>query len=98
MSWKSIEMQVALPRTQDTGKMQEQIQKQSEQVQGALTQSQLEEEKIKRTRVNQSGKSEKVKLKKERINKSSDEMEEHLNNEEDEIAHPYLGKRIDLNG
>ncbi|MBN6206622.1 hypothetical protein JYK21_09155 [Ralstonia pickettii] len=97
MGWKSIELQVALPRTQDAGKIQEQLQKQPEVLQGTLTQSQLEREKIKRSRVNQLEKSEKVKLKKTKVTDDSSKTEEEIGTVE-EIVHPYLGKSIDLNG
>lgn len=95
MGWKSIEMQVALPRTQDAGKIQEQLQKQSEQMQGALTQAQLEQEKLKRTRVNHSEEMEKLKLKKE-TEESTYELQEFENQEEDGVIHPYLGNKVDI--
>ncbi|WP_405102148.1 hypothetical protein [Oceanobacillus sp. FSL H7-0719] len=97
MSWKSIEMQVALPRTQDAGKIQEQLQKQPEILQSALTQSQLKQEKIKRTRVSESEKSEKLRLKKDKTDSSSQELEKEIVAEKD-ITHPYLGKSVDFNG
>lgn len=73
------------------------MQKQSEVLQGTLTQSQLEREKIKRSRVNQFEKSEKVKLKKAKEDNNSFKTGEEIDTEE-EIVHPYLGKSIDLNG
>lgn len=95
MGWKSIEMQVALPRTQDAGKIQEQLQKQSEQMQGALTQTQLEQEKLKRARVNHLEEMEKLKLKKE-TEESKLEHEEFESQEEDGVTHPYLGNKVDI--
>lgn len=95
MGWKSIEMQVALPRTQDAGKIQEQLQKQSEQMQGALTQTQLEQEKLKRARVNQLEEMEKLKLKKE-TEESTREHEEFESQEEAGVTHPYLGNKVDI--
>ena len=41
MGLKSIELQVALPRSQDAGKMQEQMMRQGQQFQETLTEQQL---------------------------------------------------------
>lgn len=97
MVWKSIGLQVALPRTQDAGKIQEQLQKQPEVLQGMHTQSQLEREKVKRSCVNQFEKAEKVKAKKAKADDKTSKGEVNTGTEE-EIVHPYLGKSIDLNG
>jgi flagellar motor protein MotB len=101
MGLKSIEMQVALPRTQDAGKMQEQMQRQGEQLQGTLAQAQQEKEKSARTQVKETEAAEELKLKKEAEEKQqedAEEKEEKHNAHQEETEHPYLGKRIDLNG
>lgn len=94
MGLKSIEMQVALPRTQDVGKIQEQMDRQGQLLQGALLQSQLEKEKIKRTQIQQSEKSSPTKNKKE----SDKGQQKQKSPNKVRSDHPYLGKRIDFNG
>ncbi|PAV30026.1 hypothetical protein CIL05_09115 [Virgibacillus profundi] len=101
MGWKSIEMQVALPRTQDAGKLQDQMQKQSQQFQGSLAQSQLKQEELKRKRINESDHiNDGVKIKKERDNDSNDNDQEQEKSQQlnKKTNHPYLGSRLDLNG
>lgn len=98
MGWKSIEMQVALPRTVDAGKVQEQLQKQSEQMQGALAASQMEQERIKRTKVGETEDMEQLKLKKEQEDKHQSELKKSDIAKDVDSSHPYLGKRIDFNG
>lgn len=100
MSWKSIDLQVALPRTQDAGKIQEQMTKQSEHFQESLAQSQLEQEKQKRKTVNEMEETIKAE-----INKDQEKHKEQGNNKEDtseekeqEMKHPYLGSNIDFSG
>lgn len=51
MSWKSIEMQIALPRTQDAGKIQEQMEQRGKLVQESLAINQTTTEELKRTTV-----------------------------------------------
>lgn len=98
MGWKSIEMQVALPRTVDAGKVQEQLQKQSEHIQGALTASQLEQERIKRTNVGKTEDMEQLKLKKEQKDNPESETKKSGIAKDIDSSHPYLGKRVDFNG
>lgn len=103
MSWKSVEMQVALPRTQDAGKMQEQMSKQQQRFQETLAQHQLREDIIKRRKVQEyeEVKEQKIDPDKEQENQSSqdpnDEGQRNEKNaqEQSSINHPYLGQRID---
>lgn len=101
MSWKSVEMQVALPRTQDAGKLQEQMSKQNDRFQESLAQSQLREQQLKRKRVNEF---EKIKDKKllddEEKSKGSDDDNEKTNDEhtKQDTNHPFLGNKIDFSG
>lgn len=102
MSWKSIEMQVALPRVQDAGKIQEQMQKQGQHYGDSLTQSQLKQEELKRKRVSESEDIQDLKLKKDTEDDSNNQSEEQsgdsIQTQEEKINHPYLGNRLDLNG
>src|SRR5699024_5847404 len=105
MGLKSIEMQVAIPRSQDAGKMQEQLSRQGQQFQETLTEQQLREEIIKRHKTNRQ---EKV-LKRE-VDEDEDranEQEHQERNEDNEekqhrlkqkMRHPYLGRQIDWSG
>lgn len=101
MSWKSIEMQVALPRTQDAGKLQENISKQSQQFQNELTQQQIEKDKLQQQRVNEFENIENLKTNDEQEEenasgeKSSQECEENITIDEQLLEHPYLGSHID---
>src|SRR5690625_1730084 len=102
MSLKSIELQVAIPRTHDAGKMQDQMTKQSQNFQDTLTKKQLEEELLRRTKVNeyeaviQQNVSDEEKQKKE----DKDERKEQQSKEDEKLKlnHPYLGKKIDFSG
>lgn len=94
-------MQVALPRTQDAGKLQDQMSKNNERFQGSLAQSQLKQELLKRKRVNKFEKTSKKQINKE--NESSEDFPERDNDtshspEEPNLTHPYLGKEIDFSG
>ncbi|MEI3604623.1 hypothetical protein SPD48_02875 [Pseudogracilibacillus sp. SE30717A] len=101
MGFKSIELQVAIPRSQDAGKMQEQLMRQGQQFQETLTQQQLREEVINRGKVNEyenvqdstedKDSSEKQKQKQKQKNKIKVENAQP-------IDHPYLGKNIDFSG
>gem|GEM_PF-3942154 len=52
MSWKAVDMQVALPRTQDARQLQEQRSKQHQRFQESLAHTQLKQEVINRKPVN----------------------------------------------
>lgn len=96
MGLKSIEMQVALPRTQDSGKIQEQVHKQGEHVQSTLTASQLKEDKIKRNRIQELENTNSFLEKNE-----SDTLKQDVYGKQSGGAtsrHPFLGRRIDFNG
>jgi hypothetical protein len=96
MSWKSVELQVALPRTQDAGKLQDQMHKSNQHFQEALAQSQLIQENQKRKKVQEF---EEIHLQKE------GQKENNLSNKDinvpgadattDSIQHPYLGINFD---
>lgn len=102
MSWKSIEMQVALPRVQDAGKVQEQIMKQSQHFQESLAQSQIKLEEEKKKRVNTFENVQAKRIAKE--GKGMPPPDHRLNDESQRetsgkcLAHPYLGRHFDFNG
>ena len=101
MSWKSIEMQVALPRTQDAGKLQDNMTKQGQQFQSELTQQQLEKDKVQQKRVNEFEDVENLKtdVNQDKEDSTSNQSEQGDGQEEtveeQSIEHPYLGSRID---
>src|SRR5699024_6241966 len=100
-SWKSVEMQVALPRTQDAGKLQEQMSKQNQRFQESLAHNQLRQEQLKRKRVNKYEKVEDLKVTEdEKHSSDSDQTEEDKQTkpEKETIEHPYLGSKIDFSG
>src|SRR5690625_1582530 len=101
MGLKSVEMQVAITRSQDASKMQDQMTRQGQQFQETLTQQQLREDVLKRTQINEH---EKVSLRenedeeKERERRERERRKQLLSKENDKqsIDHPYLGTMIDL--
>lgn len=96
MGWKSIELQVAIPRSQDAGKVQQQLLNQSQQYQTSLTQHQLLEELRKRKQVNRMHPAHLSKLGRQaKISSSVTKKKQSKCNMD---KHPYLGKEIDLNG
>lgn len=103
MSLKLVEMQVALPRTQDAGKLQEQLQQRGQlQNDQALYNVQKEEEK-KRTSVIKQEQKDEAKFHKEH-HQGMDKENRQINSvkykheaAEDE-KHPYKGTLIDFIG
>lgn len=105
MSLKAIEMQVALPRTMDAGKMQEQLQQRGQTLNDVAAERTLKEEEQKRTTVIKQEQKSNVKLsQEERGNKKnsdehkSKEKEKSRNEIEKKEKHPYKGSRIDFSG
>jgi len=96
LSWKSIEMQVALPRTQDAGKLQEQACKQHQHFQASLAMNQLKQEERKRKKVNDCESIDLLKNKKEGTAAIS--HHEGKKKAQHKAEHPYLGTNIDFNG
>ncbi|GAA5415131.1 hypothetical protein Pryu01_00155 [Paraliobacillus ryukyuensis] len=99
MSWKAVEMQVALPRVQDASKIQEQIQQRGQFIQDTLASKQIIQEEIKRKTVNHS--EENHKLANNKKNNRPTSLSEQKNNEQQaqqpKIRHPYLGYLFDIN-
>ncbi|WP_249869761.1 hypothetical protein [Oceanobacillus saliphilus] len=90
-------MQVALPRVQDAGKVQENIMKQGQHFQESLGQIQMKQEERKRKKVNESEETTKINADKEN-SESKVERNSKRSDKEIEIDHPFLGKQIDFNG
>lgn len=99
MGLKSVEMQVALPRTQDAGKMQDDAMRQNQQFQDKLTQNQLKQDTLKRSKVNEYDDIHKrdVLDAKNKLSGESNESTEQGHTDK-RINHPYLGKNIDFSG
>lgn len=100
LSLKSIELQVALPRSQDAGKLQDQMSREGQRFQESLAQSQLKKDVKKRKTVNEFEKMTKSKIEDEEFKekqRSSPKEKEEAELEE-VIDHPYLGNKIDFSG
>ena len=103
VSWKSIELQVALPRVQDAGKEQDLMSKQNQRFQETLSQSQLQEEIQKRKQVNKFDPLKKTDLteqekEEEERKQENNKQKQKSENTEEELKHPYLGSNIDFSG
>ncbi|AIF43736.1 hypothetical protein [Virgibacillus sp. SK37] len=101
MSWKSIELQVALPRTMEAGKLQDQLHKQPQHTQHLLTESQLKREVKKQTRVNNTELQRKIMGNKHSQENHHKTMEETRNGHREINTldkHPYLGTKVDFKG
>jgi len=105
MSLKSIEMQVALPRTMDAGKIQEQLQQRGQNMNDFATIRNQKENEQKRTSVVKQEQKSHVKLSQDNRDGKSDTEEREKSqgkkskvlNEEKE-KHPYKGNVIDFSG
>ncbi|WP_234402427.1 hypothetical protein [Oceanobacillus damuensis] len=90
-------MQVALPRTQDAGKIQENMMKQGQHFQESLGQTHIKQEELKRKKVNESEETNKTNKDKEGSQSQGENNNTHSDHEK-EIDHPFLGKQVDFNG
>lgn len=101
MSLKSVEMQVALPRTHDAGKIQEQLQQRGQLQNDMAAISAEKEERMKKSGIlrqeqkdiarfhhNQGGKEENQQKK--------DDKEKQQ--QQDKENHPYKGTKLDIRG
>jgi|SRR5690625_125505 len=100
MGWKSIELQVALPRTQEAGRYQDQLSKQNQRFQESLAQSQLRQQELQRKRTNRFEKTLHKKVTdEEQTNKNDDRETKKKNDKRDskeKLLHPYLGRQVDI--
>ncbi|MCA0983302.1 hypothetical protein LCL89_04470 [Halobacillus yeomjeoni] len=97
MSWKSVELQVALPRVLDAAKLQEQIAQRNPTMQQMISQEQRKTDEKKRQTVN-----EQDNVEDRRLGEESSNLPYVRNNgkkkEEQSLEHPFLGKKIDYSG
>lgn len=101
MSLKAIEMQIALPRTHDAGKIQEQIQQRGQQLQEHAAQRVTKEDELKRTTVIKNNQKQEARLNKDGQSSSEqDHSRQQQKKKEDSLQqnHPYKGKIIDYSG
>lgn len=105
MSLKLVELQVALPRTQDLGKMQEQLQQKGQHLQGHLAAAQQKHDSEQRKQVNKYNETEKNKLQKDDQNPSNGSSYAQKNrkpkkqqSQQVQGHHPYKGNLIDIEG
>lgn len=100
LGFKSVELQIAIPRTQDATKLQEQLSKQSQHFQNSLTQTQVKQEEIKRQQVNHSENVDYLNVKSDGDRDTFEDGEDgngepDKDNKSDKIEHPYLGVNVD---
>ncbi|MDZ5473454.1 hypothetical protein SM124_17205 [Bacillus sp. 31A1R] len=103
MSLKAIEMQIALPRTHDAGKLQEQIQQRGQLQNDLASHSVHKEEEKKRTSVIKQEETDHVQLShKEKEKQDSEQKKRQKQKEEIQIKekerHPYKGNYVDFSG
>ncbi len=103
MSLKLVELQVALPRTQDLGKIQEQMQQKGQLIQDHLASAQQKEDIEKKKQVNKYDETTKNELQKDRQNsKGAFDSKKRKKQKEQtlqaESHHPYKGNLIDIEG
>ncbi|MCJ8006290.1 hypothetical protein ACFFF5_03830 [Lederbergia wuyishanensis] len=103
MSLKSIEMQVAIPRTVEAGKMSEQLQQRGQVIVEQATEEMKEKVERERTGIIETDSKGKLLL---NDNKSSGQHNDGLQSKKKKVRqlkkvvanHPYKGKTIDYNG
>ena len=101
VSLKLIELQVAVPRTQDIGKIQEQIEQRGQLSQEQLTVGMQKKDERKRKQVNNNEKNDRATLTLKQTSHMHESQEEpEMVEDEDEYKqnHPYKGKFIDFSG
>lgn len=108
MGLRALEMQVAIPRSQDASKMQEQLSRQGQQFQETLTEQRLREEVIKRHQTNRhegvlkrdvlDDEARRRHRKGEALRKKKKKTEMATRPISPQMKHPYLGRQIDWSG
>ncbi|HZH62336.1 MAG TPA: hypothetical protein VEY70_22760 [Metabacillus sp.] len=93
-------MQIALPRTHDAGKIQEQLNQRNQLIQDQLAQSIKKEVDLKRTQVSENRESDKLSLKKDQSQQHQEHNKKKKKDQklEGNPNHPYKGKKIDFFG
>jgi hypothetical protein len=97
VSLKLVELQVALPRTQDFGKIQEQLQQRGQHMQDQIVVSTKKQNERMRKQV---GKSEKSSLHLGQSNQSSETgaSKQTKKNQNQKDYHPHIGNHVDISG
>lgn len=103
MSLKTIELQIAIPRTQDAGKIQHELNERSNLANAQANLSVQKEDEKKRTSVLKNEKSAQLKMDNENKNKDNHEQSPSNQSKKDEqgtveTSHPYKGHFIDFSG
>lgn len=100
ISLKNIEMQLALPRTHDAGKIQDLLNQRNQQIQDQLAHSIQKEVDLKRTQVSHNNESDKLSLKKDQSQQHHEQNKKKKKEQkkEENPDHPYKGKKIDFFG
>ncbi|WP_237562815.1 hypothetical protein [Bacillus dakarensis] len=95
---KSIEMQVALPRTQDAGKLQEQLQQRGQLHHDMAAQTGKKEDEKKAKTVSKQEQKDRAQFHKEGRNDDHQQENKKRNKEKTKVSHPYKGTRMDFSG
>ncbi|MEH7385757.1 hypothetical protein V7147_10150 [Bacillus sp. JJ1521] len=101
MSLKLVELQVAIPRTQDAGKIQEQLMMRGQHMQDQIHLENEKLEKRNRTKVNENNKSENAQIHKDSSSNPFSKQPSHTSKQpeqEENEQHPYKGNFIDIVG
>lgn len=103
MSLKNVELQIALPRTHDAGKIQSELQERSQVMNSHANQALQKEDEQKRTTVFKNEETVHAKWKQDEQQTHQDserkEREKQMQDkEEQKIKHPFKGKFIDYIG
>ncbi|GIN61553.1 hypothetical protein J27TS8_15460 [Robertmurraya siralis] len=103
MSLKAIEMQVALPRTHDAGKLLEQMQQRGQLQHDLASESVKREEEKKKNSVIKQEQKDITRFQKERHHEEQSQSQQHGSNKgkqkhHPKEQHPYKGTRVDYSG
>lgn len=102
MSVRPIEVQGAIPFSQKTGKIQEQLQQRGQVGQEILGQAEKEVAERKRVQVGESNESEKSRFHKDSQSGQQQEEKQQKKNKKEQtqatVSHPYKGKFVDFSG
>ena len=103
MSLKAIEMQIALPRTHDAGKIQEQLQQRGQHLQEHAAQSVTKKDDLKRKTVVKNSQKQEASLNQEGSPSGKQQQngrrdQKNKNDQPEQPHHPYKGKVIDYSG
>lgn len=100
LSLKLVELQVAIPRTQDAGKLHEQLMMRGQHMQEHISSETEKMEKRNRQSVNEKNKSENAQLQKDSSSNNLKHPQQKTESpeQEEKEQHPYKGNFIDFMG